>query len=167
MKKLTIKQIIIYISAIIFGIVLDQLTKLLAVSHLAPIDTHPIIEGVFHFTYHENTGMAFSLLSGEGQRWIFILVSAITIVALSVYLFLGRAQNKIYASSICLILSGGIGNMIDRLALGYVVDFIDVRLINFAVFNIADSLVTVGAGVLIAALIFDIVKEARAGGAEK
>lgn len=167
MKKITLKQTIVFISVIILGIVLDQLTKLVAVLHLAPIGTFPIIEGVFHFTYHENTGMAFSLLNEEGQRWIFILISAVTIVALSVYLFLGRAQNRIYSSAICLIISGGIGNMIDRLALGYVVDFVDVRLINFAVFNLADSLVTVGAGILIAALIIDIVKETRAGKAKE
>jgi len=60
-----------------------------------------------------------------------------------------------------MIISGGIGNMIDRTLLGYVVDFIDFRLINFAVFNGADSFVCVGAGILILALILDIIKESR------
>ena len=63
--------------------------------------------------------------------------------------------------SVAMIISGGIGNMIDRTALGYVVDFIDFRLINFAVFNGADSFVCVGAGILVLALILDIVKESR------
>jgi len=168
-KVLSPWQAIIYITVIAVGIALDQLTKLLAVLHLAPMPgkTLPIIEGVFHFTYCENTGMAFSLLSGENQRWIFIVVSTITLAALAVYLFIGQVPNKLYLSGILLILSGGIGNMIDRIALGYVVDFIDVRLINFAVFNIADSFVTVGAGVLIAALIVDIVKETRKERREK
>ena len=84
------------------------------------------------------------------------------ILALSVYLILGYAQNALYASSVCLIISGGIGNMIDRLALGYVVDFIDFRLINFAVFNVADTFVCVGAGLLILALVIDLIKEAKA-----
>ena len=164
MKKLTLKEVLLYSSAILAGVILDQLTKLLAVIHLIPLSgrTFPIIEGVLHFTYHENTGMAFSLLSGENQRWIFILVSTVTIIGLGVYLFAGRVQNRIYTAGILLILAGGIGNMIDRIALGYVVDFIDFRLINFAVFNIADSFVTVGAGILITALILDIIKEARA-----
>ena len=60
-----------------------------------------------------------------------------------------------------LIVSGGIGNMIDRIALGYVVDFIDFALIDFAVFNIADSLVCIGAGLLVLALVLDIIKEAK------
>ena len=76
-----------------------------------------------------------------------------------IFLYSGMAQNKLYSISLAIIISGGIGNMIDRVALGYVVDFIDFCLIDFAVFNGADSFVCVGAGMLILALILDIKKE--------
>ena len=83
------------------------------------------------------------------------------------YLFLGFAENKLYAASVAMIISGGIGNMIDRIALGYVVDMLDFVLINFAVFNVADSFVCIGAGILILALILDLVKELKAKRAKK
>lgn len=151
---------LLYSLIIVVGIVLDQLTKFLSVKFLTLVDTVPLIKNVLHLTYVENTGAAFGML--KNHRWVFIVVSTITIIGLSAYLYLGHAQNTLYGVSIALIVSGGIGNMIDRLALGYVVDFIDFRLINFAVFNGADSFVCVGAGILILALILDIIKESRA-----
>ena len=97
-----------------------------------------------------------------GMPWIFNTFSIVTVIGITLYLYLGHADNKLYSISLSLIVSGGIGNLIDRLSLGYVVDFIDFRLINFAVFNGADSFVCIGAGVLILALILDLVKEAKA-----
>ena len=90
-----------------------------------------------------------------------MVASSIAIVGMLLYLYSGMAQNRLYEVSLAVIISGGIGNMIDRLALGYVVDMIDFRLIDFAVFNGADSFVCVGAGLLILALVLDIVKEAK------
>ena len=159
-KRRTIPEYISYALIVVVGIILDQITKMLAVEHLRPIDTQPLIEGVLHFTYVENRGAAFGMLADA--RYVFIITSTVMILALSVYLIMGYAQNALYASSVCLIISGGIGNMIDRLALGYVVDFIDFRLINFAVFNVADTFVCVGAGLLILALVLDLIKEAKA-----
>ena len=124
-----------------------------------PIKTHPIIEGVIHLTYHENRGAAFGILSEH--RWVFLSVSTVMIVGLLIYLYMGKCENMLYGVSISMIIGGGIGNMIDRLALGYVVDFIDFRLINFAIFNGADSFVCVGAGLLILALVIDIIKEGK------
>jgi lipoprotein signal peptidase len=83
------------------------------------------------------------------------------LVALFGYLYLGFAENMFYAVPVAMIASGGIGNMIDRIFLGYVVDFIDFRIIKFAIFNGADSFVCVGAGLLVVALLRDIVKERR------
>lgn len=151
------KSLIAYTAIIILTVVLDQITKLLAVKFLEPIPTKPIIEGVIHLTYHINRGAAFGILADN--RWVFMLISTLLIVGLSVYLYMGRAQNALYGISISMIIGGGIGNMIDRVALGYVVDFIDFRLINFAIFNGADSFVCVGSGLLILALIIDIIKE--------
>jgi signal peptidase II len=77
------------------------------------------------------------------------------------YLFSGLSEGKLAGISLAMLISGGIGNMIDRIALGYVVDFIDFRLINFAIFNGADSFVCVGAGLLVLSLILDIYKESK------
>ena len=90
-----------------------------------------------------------------------MITSTVMIIAMALYLYLGHSENKLYEISIAMIISGGIGNMIDRIVLGYVVDFIDFRLINFAVFNGADSFVCVGAGMLSLALILDIIKESK------
>ena len=165
MKKLEPKYYIVYSLIIGLGIVLDQLTKWLSSTYLARVATVPIIKDVLHLTYVENRGAAFGMLADK--RWIFITVSAIAIVAICFYLYTGRAESMIYGVSFSLIASGGIGNMIDRLALGYVVDFIDFRLIDFAVFNGADSFVCIGAGLLIFSLIKDIIKESRKAKEEK
>ena len=159
MKKMSFFEYALYSAIILAGIALDQLTKWLAVKFLSPIDTVPLIKDVLHLTYVENRGAAFGMLANH--RWVFIVISTVTIIAMLYVLFSGRLQNKLYTVSVSMIISGGIGNMIDRILLGYVVDFIDFRLINFAVFNGADSFVCVGAGILILALILDIIKESR------
>ncbi len=150
---------ILYGAILALGVALDQLSKALAVKFLSVRATLPLWEGVLHLTYVENTGAAFGML--KNHRWVFLVFSTVAILALGAYLFRGvsylseKQRDGSYPSlsplggiALSLIVSGGIGNMIDRLALGYVVDFIDVRLINFAVFNVADSFVTVGAVLL-------------------
>ena len=164
-KKKTVRDYSLYSAIIFIGIVLDQLTKLLSSKFLTKVDTVPIIKDVLHLTYVENTGAAFGML--KDHRWVFMLVSTVMIICLSAYLFGGMAENKLYEISISMIISGGIGNMFDRIGLGYVVDFIDFRLINFAVFNGADSFVCVGAGLLVLALVLDIIKEAKEAKAKK
>ena len=159
MKKLSIFEYVLYSAIIACGIALDQLTKLIAVNHLKPIKTLPIIEDVFHFTFTTNDGMAFGML--DNQRWIFLTISTITIIIMGIILYTGRLSNKLYTVSVSMIISGGIGNMIDRLTTGEVVDFLDFRLINFAIFNVADSIVCVGAGILILAMVLDIIKESK------
>ena len=148
-----------YAAIILCGIGIDQLTKLIAVKHLKPVGSVPIIKGVFHFTFTTNDGMAFGML--DDQRWIFMSVSTIMIGVLMYLLFAGKLENKLYTVSVSMIISGGIGNMIDRIALGEVVDFIHFKLINFAIFNIADSIVCIGAGLLVLALVKDIVNESK------
>ena len=156
-KKKQPKDYIIYSAIIVIGIILDQLTKLLSVKFLTKVSTVPLIQNVLHLTYVENTGAAFGML--KDHRWVFLTISTVAIIAFLAYLYLGHAESMLYGVSLAMVISGGIGNMIDRLALGYVVDFIDFRLIDFAVFNGADSFVCVGAGLLILALIIDLVKE--------
>ena len=157
---------ILYSTIIAFGIFLDQLTKWLSVEYLKPIDKIPIIEGFLHLDYQTNTGMAFSLLDGADERWIFIVISSVLIVAMSFYLYSGMPENALYATAVSMVISGGIGNMIDRLLLGYVHDFIYLSIIR-ATFNGADSFVCVGAGLLIFALLRDTVKEYKLEKAKK
>ena len=154
------RDYIIYSAIIAGGIIIDQITKALAVAYLKAVETCPLIEGVLHLTYAENTGMAFGML--KNHRWVFMVTSTILILAMGFYLYAMKSESRLYDLAIAMVVSGGLGNMIDRVGLGYVVDFIDFRLINFAVFNGADSFVCVGAGLLMLALILDLVKEAKA-----
>ena len=158
-KKLPAREYLLYSLIIAVGILLDQLTKFLAVKFLEPIDTFPLINKVLHLTYVENRGAAFGMLADK--RYIFMILSTVMIVVIGLYLYLGLCEKRSYAIPLAMIASGGIGNMIDRIALGYVVDFIDFRLINFAVFNGADSFVCVGAFALCLFLLIDIIKEAK------
>ena len=138
----------------------DQLTKYLTVFYLKPVDTLPIIQDVLHLTYVENRGAAFGMLSEN--RWVFMTVSIVAILLLAVYLIWKKPKDKWVCLSLSFIIGGGIGNMIDRVALGYVVDMIDFRLIHFAVFNVADSFVCVGAGILMVWLIVTGFREYKA-----
>lgn len=138
----------------------DQLTKYLTVFYLKPVDTVPLIQDVLHLTYVENRGAAFGMLSEN--RWVFMTVSIVAILLLVVYLIWKKPKDKWVCLSLSFIIGGGIGNMIDRVALGYVVDMIDFRLIHFAVFNVADSFVCVGAGILMVWLIVTGFREYKA-----
>ena len=152
----------------IIAVALDQLTKFFVSSYMTLGDTIPIIKDVLHITYVENKGAAFSMLSDK--RWVFHTFSTIAIVAI-VYVMIKyrRELSRLSSVSLAMVLGGAVGNMIDRIfrggALfdGAVVDFIDVRLINFAVFNIADSFVCVGAALLVLSVILD-EKKARIKG---
>ena len=161
---------LIWLAVIIVTVFLDQLTKYLTVLHLKPIDTLPIIEDVFHLTYVENTGAAFGMM--KDARWVFMITSTLAIVGILGYMIHRYyvKKEKLHwaeALSLSLILGGGIGNMIDRTMLGYVVDMIDCRFINFAVFNVADSFVCIGAGLMILYLIILTVREYQAEKAAK
>lgn len=158
-KKLPLRTYFLMIGIILGGIALDQLTKLLAVRYLMPVDTVPLWENVLHLTYVENTGAAFGTM--KDARWVFLILSSVAIVGIALYLFFGYARTTLATVAFSMIVSGGIGNMIDRIALGYVIDFIDFRLIHFAVFNGADSFVCVGAGLLVLSLILDILHEKK------
>lgn len=155
----------IWIAIILGTVFLDQLTKYLTVLYLKTVSTVPLWEGVLHLTYVENTGAAFGIM--KDQRWLFMTVSSVAIVALLIYLFWKKPQSKLECVALTFIIGGGIGNMIDRVALGYVVDMIDFRLINFAVFNVADSFVCVGAGLLMLWLILSAVAEYKAEKAKR
>ncbi len=152
--------------AVIAGVIgLDQLTKWLTIVHLDEWESFPLWQDVLHFTYVKNTGMAFGML--KDHRWVFMVFSAIAIVGLAIYLFRFRPESRWMQIAMAFIIGGGIGNMIDRIILGYVIDFIDFTLINFAVFNVADSFVCIGAGMMIVYLLIDLVREIKLEKAKK
>ena len=156
----------IVLIAIIAGIIcLDQVTKWLAVVFLQGEASFPLWREVLHFTYAENTGMAFGML--KEHRWVFMVFSTLAIIGLAIYLFRYRPEGRWMQISMAFIIGGGIGNMIDRIFLGYVVDFIDFTLIDFAIFNVADSFVCVGAGIMIVLLLVELVNEIKLERAQK
>ena len=111
-----------------------------------------VIPYVLNFCYVENRGAAFGIL--KDHRWVFMTVSIILIVLLIVMLKNTNITHKLFLTSVAMILGGGIGNMIDRIFVGYVVDFLKVTFIDFPVFNIADSAVVVGTALLALYFIF-------------
>lgn len=136
-------------------VVLDQCTKYFGAQWLQtlPGNTFPIIEDVLHLTYAENRGAAFGLL--QNARWFFIVLTAIACVAIIIFYIKERkGMHTLMRVYLALILGGAVGNLIDRIALGYVRDFIYVVAIDFPVFNVADSAVSVGGVLLLIDMIF-------------
>lgn len=157
--------ILILLGVIAAVVGLDQLTKALAVIYLEGEPSFPLWKGVLHLTFVRNEGAAFGMLSNH--RWVFMIFSTVAILALGIYLF-RFCKEKLWAKiAIAMIIGGGIGNMIDRVVQGAVVDFIDFTLIHFAVFNVADSFVCVGVGLLALYLILTQVAEAKRSKASK
>lgn len=148
---------ILSIILIILAVVLDQVSKYLSVQFLEPIGTFPIIENVLHLSYVENRGAAFGILSEH--RWVFMVISIIGIGALAAWLAAAKPKSKWIRVGVSFVIGGGIGNMIDRIILGYVVDMIDCRFINFYVFNVADSFVCIGCAMVFIALIAEMIDE--------
>ena len=165
--KILVAQIIAVV-LILVGVGLDQLTKYLVVSNMALHESIDIIPGVFRFTYIQNDGAAFGSL--DNARWVFMILSTVAIIGILIYMFWKKPQNKLMLSALILIVSGGIGNMIDRIALGYVIDFLDFCAfpkVWMWVFNVADSFVCIGAGLLILWLVLDMIREHKAEKAKK
>ena len=141
-------------------VVLDQLTKYFAQLYLQPVGTMPFIPGIMELRFVLNDGAAFS--SFAGARLFLILFTGIAIAALAVYLFWKKPPKRLERTALVLLIGGGLGNLIDRVARGYVVDFIDFRLIHFAIFNVADIFVVVGVILLLIYLLFFESKRAKA-----
>lgn len=153
-SKGKVKIYIIPILLIALLTALDQLTKYIIQGTFHLYESKPVIKGVFHITYIQNTGVAWGMF--KGKRIIFLLI---TVIALGFcgYIYNNIAENKRFLPvRICLIFlaSGAIGNMIDRISLAYVVDFLDFTLIDFPVFNVADIYVTCSMILLIILCLF-------------
>ena len=128
-------------------VVLDQLTKYFAQLYLQPVGTMPFIPGIMELRFVLNDGAAFS--SFAGARLFLILFTGIAIAALAVYLFWKKPPKRLERTALVLLIGGGLGNLIDRVRTGVVVDFFATTFVDFAVFNVADCFVCVGAAMLI------------------
>jgi signal peptidase II len=152
--------VLIIISACV--VALDQLTKWLIYFNLPIGEVAFGIDGLFEITHIRNDGMAFGLL--DEHRWIFIVASIIGICVISVYLFRFSSDNRFTKIGLALVIGGGLGNMVDRIVLGEVVDMIHITIFNDFfpyVFNVADSCVCVGVGMAIVGIVYDIIKEVK------
>ena len=145
-------MIIIIISIILLCI--DQISKLLVVNLLTKTDSITIIKNFFYLTYINNDGAAFSIL--VGKRIFLILIAVLVIVMLIRYIKKNNIQNKLELVSISLIIGGSLGNLMDRVVRGYVIDFLDFKIFNynFPIFNIADTFIVIG-------VIMQLLKELR------
>jgi len=147
------------------SIVIDQITKLWAVNVLKNGGSIKIIGDFLRFTYAENKGAAFSIL--QGQRVFFVITTITMLVVLAYIYFKTKNITKLSKLSIAMIAGGAIGNFIDRVRLGYVVDLIDVRFgnfYNFPIFNVADSFVVCGTILMIILILFNRFEKSEING---
>ena len=153
---------LIWIVVIVASVFADQLTKQLVVNFLDREEPFDVIEGVFRFSYVENRGAAFGML--DDHRWVFMIVSTLAIVGIIFYMWKFCRDSKLLCLGLSLIVGGGIGNMIDRIFLGYVIEFLDFCAFPnlwMWVFNVADAFVCVGAAIVVLSLLIDIVKDSK------
>ncbi|OKH16877.1 signal peptidase II [[Limnothrix rosea] IAM M-220] len=152
LRKDLLKNRWFWIIALI-GLILDQLTKTIVLQTFPEVgDTIPLWNSVFHFTYVQNTGAAFSIFTDgvHWLRWLSLFVS----LGLMALAWFGDRLNMWEQLGYGFILSGAMGNGVDRFLFGYVVDFLDFRLINFPVFNIADVCINIGIACLLLNIVF-------------
>lgn len=135
----------------------DQWLKLYTVANIRQGSKQVFIPDILSLTYLRNYGAAFSIL--QNQQWFFVILTVVLMTAALVYLIKHIDGSRLLLASLSLIIAGGVGNFIDRLRLGYVVDMFQTEFIDFAVFNIADSCLTVG----VALLLVYLVREERHG----
>lgn len=128
-------------------IAIDYVVKMQVFEGLRGFGSVPVIDGILHFTYCENTGAAFSLFSGKAD--ILGIVCAVVILLFIVGLIIEKPTSNLFLCAMTLLIAGGTGNVIDRFMRGFVVDFIELPFITFPIFNVADIYVCTGAGLLI------------------
>lgn len=154
MKHIEKSNVIKYMLFLVITVLvlLDQVIKFLADRILSQYETLAVIPSVLHLTFVKNYGAAFGIL--QNQRIFLLLITLAILIFIIWYLFRSNINNNLFFWSVLLIVSGGVGNLIDRLFKGYVIDYIDFRLINFSVFNLADSYVFIGTVLMVIYFIF-------------
>ena len=158
------------IIAAIVAFVLDRISKVAVLKYVFGLDypsvsdfgkSLPVFEDVFHLTYHGNTGMAFGMFAGN--RTFLIVLCAVILLIIGIIIYKFKPQRLIEKLSFGMIIGGAIGNVFDRIKYGFVIDFLDFRVINYPIFNVADSFVVVGAILLCIYVIFFDKKEDEVG----
>lgn len=138
----------------------DQLIKLWATVELLPVGSKPFIPHVLEFYYLLNDGMSFSMLSGK--RTLLVIVTGVMLAVLAGMLLLLRKMPRLERAAWILVVGGGVGNLIDRIRTGVVVDYLNCLFINFPVFNFADVCICAGVGLLVLSLLLDMRREQKA-----
>lgn len=140
---------ILTITLSIIFMTIDQISKIIVVKNLSIHNGIEVIKNFFYLTYTNNDGAAFSILMGK--RLFLILVALIIVILLLIYIKRNKPKNKYEILAYSFIIGGSLGNLIDRIVRGYVIDFISVKIFGyyFPIFNIADSLIVIGAFLLV------------------
>jgi len=143
---------LLYLILLVVIVGCDQLLKYWIATNLALQQVQTLIPNLFSLTYLRNDGAAWSIL--QGKQLFFMLLTPIVILVLGYLLYIARRQHRIYALGLTFMIAGALGNFIDRLRSGYVVDMFQLDFINFPIFNLADSALTVGVILVFVYLIF-------------
>ena len=158
---------IILIAISVSVVALDQASKLLVYLTMDLNQKIDIIPGLFRLHFITNPGMSFSLFSAENQRWVFMIISPIALVAIAIYLFRFSKDKLTMKIGLAFIFAGGLSNMIDRtfygdkIFHGEVIDMFDFYGIWNAIFNVADSFVCIGAALVVCTLLYEIARESK------
>ena len=152
-----------YLLVALGAVAVDQVTKRIVVANMGLYDSVRVIPHVLDFTYITNDGAAWGML--DQHRWVFMVLSVLGIIAFSLYLFGKKKGDRWIDLGLALVIGGGVGNMIDRVFRGEVVDFLDATFMDvfggFPIFNGADCFVCVGAAILLIALVTEMVREGK------
>ncbi len=141
-------DIVIFLAGVLSVVAIDRMTKHFFSGLLGLNESVALIKNVFHFTLVHNTGIAFGLFKDCGVAFIIIPLILTGLLVYNIYYYRhSEYLSRLYIIAFSLILGGAIGNLIDRISLGYVIDFIDLRI--WPVFNIADSAITIGAAIIL------------------
>ena len=144
-------MIFIYLLIAALVVVIDQVIKYFVCLHLKPIGFTTAIPHLLDLVYVENRGVAFGMF--KDMRWIFVALTSVVIVVFTVLLIKNSSKSKLFSVSAALIIGGGVGNLIDRIFLGYVVDYLQLSFFS-PVCNFADYCITIGTVLLVVYLLF-------------
>lgn len=143
--------------SIVLFVVADQVIKLLVDDYLKPVGSVPVIRNILQLSYYENDGAMMGMMSGKTVTMTVLAV--ICLLVITFVIFSGKIKFGVDYCCIVLMMSGGLGNIIDRIFRGYVIDYIEVLFIDFYIFNFADCLVTCAAVIMICNQIYEIIME--------
>lgn len=159
--KISKTKIKVYsIFAIVSLVLSDQIIKYFVDLYLKPVGSLPVVKNILQFSYYENDGAMMGMM--RGKTVTMTLLAIICLLVIAFVIFSGKIRFGVDYCCVVLIISGGLGNIIDRIFRGYVIDYIEVLFIDFYIFNFADCLVTCAAVILILNQIYEIIKENKA-----